>query len=64
MKYFVPRSIQRKVRIRFAGREMNLFKATNLPVGLCMSFVDCGDWISVISLTVAGLASMPLWDIG
>jgi hypothetical protein len=48
-KFFAPRSILRKGRLRSVDMEMNLFRAANLPVRRWMSLVDCGG----VMLTIA-----------
>jgi hypothetical protein len=42
--------------------EMNLFRATSLPVSRWMSLVDCGGAMSMIAWILVGLASIPQCD--
>jgi hypothetical protein len=49
VKFFAPRSVLRKGRLRLADHKINLFNAANMSVSLWMSFVDCGGAISMIA---------------
>jgi hypothetical protein len=51
-----------KGRLRSADREMNLFKAVNLPISFCMSRADYGGVMSNIAYILAGFTYMPLCD--
>ena len=61
-KSFAPRSVLRKGRLRSADLEMNLLRATNLPVRRWTSLADYGGDMSTMAWILVGLASMPRRD--
>jgi hypothetical protein len=58
-KFFMPRNVLRKGRLRSADLEMNLFKAANLPVNRWTSLADYEGVMLMIAWIFVGLASIP-----
>jgi hypothetical protein len=61
-KSFAPRSILRKGRLRSADLEMNLLRATNLPISRWTSLADYGGVMLMMAWILLGLASIPRCD--
>jgi hypothetical protein len=62
MKSFAPLNVQRKGRLCFADREINLFNVANLHVSFCTSLLDHESCMPNIAFILARFASIPLCD--